>query len=85
MDHSDHTQGETQLSSDNLSEPESFDLLKHLKKPPIEASYNVIQSQDDEIASYLQNNHPVAKGKHIIGYWKVCQFHWQSQRDDLLI
>ncbi|MBW0488816.1 hypothetical protein O181_028531 [Austropuccinia psidii MF-1] len=59
-------------SSDNLSEPDNFDLLKHLKEPPIEASYDVLQSQGDELASYLQNNHPMPKGEHIIDYWK-CQ------------
>ncbi|MBW0551728.1 hypothetical protein O181_091443 [Austropuccinia psidii MF-1] len=32
-------------SSDNLSEQDNFDLLKNLKKPPIEASYDVLQSQ----------------------------------------
>ncbi|MBW0583303.1 hypothetical protein O181_123018 [Austropuccinia psidii MF-1] len=57
-------------SSDNLSEPDNFDLLKHLKERPIEASYDVLQSQGDELVSYLQNNHPMAKGKHIIDYWK---------------
>ncbi|MBW0548631.1 hypothetical protein O181_088346 [Austropuccinia psidii MF-1] len=59
-------------SSENLSEPDNFDLLKHLKEPPIEASYDVLQSQGNELASYLQNNHLMAKGKHIIDYWK-CQ------------
>ncbi|MBW0475835.1 hypothetical protein O181_015550 [Austropuccinia psidii MF-1] len=59
-------------SSDNLSEPDNFDLLKHLKKLPIEASYDVLQSQGNELESYLQNNHPMAKGKHIMDYWK-CQ------------
>ncbi|MBW0556432.1 hypothetical protein O181_096147 [Austropuccinia psidii MF-1] len=58
-------------SSDNLSEPDNFDLLKHLKEPPIEASYDVLQSQGNKLASYLQNNHPMSKGKHIIKYWKV--------------
>ncbi|MBW0571471.1 hypothetical protein O181_111186 [Austropuccinia psidii MF-1] len=50
-------------SSNNLSEPDNFDLLKHLKEPLIEASYDVLQS-------YLQNDHPMAKGEHIINYWK---------------
>ncbi|MBW0539153.1 hypothetical protein O181_078868 [Austropuccinia psidii MF-1] len=58
-------------SSDNLSEPDNFNLLKHLKQPPIKASYDVLHSQDDELLSYLQNEHPMAKGKHIINYWKV--------------
>ncbi|MBW0481690.1 hypothetical protein O181_021405 [Austropuccinia psidii MF-1] len=58
-------------SSDNLSEPDNLDLLKHLKEPPIKASYDCLQSQGNELASYLQNNHPMAKGKHIIDYWKV--------------
>ncbi|MBW0496623.1 hypothetical protein O181_036338 [Austropuccinia psidii MF-1] len=58
-------------SSDNLSEPDNFYLLKHLKEPPIEASYDVLQSQGNELASYLQNNHPIAKGKHIIDFWKL--------------
>ncbi|MBW0488843.1 hypothetical protein O181_028558 [Austropuccinia psidii MF-1] len=39
-------------SSDNLSEPDNFNLLKHLKEPPIEASYDVLQSQGDESAAY---------------------------------
>ncbi|MBW0499793.1 hypothetical protein O181_039508 [Austropuccinia psidii MF-1] len=54
------------------SELDNFNLLKHLKEPPIEAPYDVLQSQGNELASYLQNDHPMAKGKHIIDYWK-CQ------------
>ncbi|MBW0475225.1 hypothetical protein O181_014940 [Austropuccinia psidii MF-1] len=57
-------------SSDNLSEPDHFNLLKHLNEPSIEASYDVLQSQGNELASYLQNDHPMAKGKHIMDYWK---------------
>ncbi|MBW0487953.1 hypothetical protein O181_027668 [Austropuccinia psidii MF-1] len=55
-------------SSDNLSELDNLDLLKHLKEPPIGASYDVLQSQGNELASYLQNNHPMGKGEHIIDY-----------------
>ncbi|MBW0582238.1 hypothetical protein O181_121953, partial [Austropuccinia psidii MF-1] len=84
MDPADHGQGDLQLSLDNLSEPDSFNLLKHLKQPPLEASYNVLQSQDDKVPSYLQNNHPVAKGKHIIEYWKVVQLRWKSPQAGLL-
>ncbi|MBW0488759.1 hypothetical protein O181_028474 [Austropuccinia psidii MF-1] len=57
-------------STDNLSEPDNFDLLKHLKEPPIEAYYDFLQSEGNELASYLQINHPMAKGEHIIDYWK---------------
>ncbi|MBW0538607.1 hypothetical protein O181_078322 [Austropuccinia psidii MF-1] len=39
--------GEQESSADNLSEPETFDLLKHLKQPPIEATYDVLHLQDD--------------------------------------
>ncbi|MBW0542288.1 hypothetical protein O181_082003 [Austropuccinia psidii MF-1] len=62
--------GDQQSSSDNLSEPESFDLLKHLKQPPIEKMYDVLHSHDDEVILYLQNTHPMTKGKHMMDFWK---------------
>ncbi|MBW0500531.1 hypothetical protein O181_040246 [Austropuccinia psidii MF-1] len=62
--------GDQQSSSDNLSEPETFDLLKHLKQPPIETMYDVLHLHDDEVTSYLQNTHPMTKGKHILDFWK---------------
>ncbi|MBW0534887.1 hypothetical protein O181_074602 [Austropuccinia psidii MF-1] len=62
--------GDRESSADNLSKPETFDLLKHLKQPPIEATYDVLHSQDDEVTSYLQDTHPMTKGEHILDYWK---------------
>ncbi|MBW0579226.1 hypothetical protein O181_118941 [Austropuccinia psidii MF-1] len=64
--------GDQESSADNLSKQETFDLLKHLKQAPIEATYDVLHLQDDEVTSYLQNIHPMTKGEHILDYWK-CQ------------
>ncbi|MBW0506781.1 hypothetical protein O181_046496 [Austropuccinia psidii MF-1] len=62
--------GDLKSSSDNLSNPETFDLLKHLKQPPIKVTYDALHSQDDEVTSYLQNTHTMTKGEHILDYWK---------------
>ncbi|MBW0555839.1 hypothetical protein O181_095554 [Austropuccinia psidii MF-1] len=69
--------GYRKSSSDNLREPETFDLLKHLKQPLIEAMYDVLHSHNDEVTSYLQNTHPMTKGEHILDYWK-CQIISQN-------
>ncbi|MBW0509736.1 hypothetical protein O181_049451 [Austropuccinia psidii MF-1] len=68
--------GDQQSSSDNLSEPETFNLLKHLKQPPMKTMYDVLHSQDDEVTPYLQNTHPMTKGKHILDYWKHQIMSW---------
>ncbi|MBW0538389.1 hypothetical protein O181_078104 [Austropuccinia psidii MF-1] len=70
--------GDQKSLTDNLSKPETFDLLKHLKQPPIKATYDVLHSQDDEVTSYLQNTHPMTKGEHILDYWKVSLAAFQS-------
>ncbi|MBW0503174.1 hypothetical protein O181_042889 [Austropuccinia psidii MF-1] len=80
-----HKRGESQSSADNLSKPESFNLLKHLKQLPIEATYDVLHSYDDEVASYLQNTHPMTKGEHIVDYWKVSAAPFQSFGSFLLL
>ncbi|MBW0556133.1 hypothetical protein O181_095848 [Austropuccinia psidii MF-1] len=67
----DQAQLELQCGSpQELSETENTDLLQHLKHPPIEASYELLRSQGDELLCYLQNLHPMTKGELIINFWK---------------
>ncbi|MBW0466311.1 hypothetical protein O181_006026 [Austropuccinia psidii MF-1] len=78
--------GDQRSSSDNLSEPETFDLLKHLKQPPIKTMYDVLHLQDDAVTSYLQNTHPMTKGEHILDYWKSSapdKVSIKPQRNDI--
>ncbi|MBW0491232.1 hypothetical protein O181_030947 [Austropuccinia psidii MF-1] len=76
---SDQAQLELQCGCpQELSETENTDLLRHLKHPPIEASYELPRSQGDKLLCYLQNLHPMTKGEPIINYWKhqiiTCNF-----------
>ncbi|MBW0464474.1 hypothetical protein O181_004189 [Austropuccinia psidii MF-1] len=54
------------------SDPEFYDLLSHLGKAPIELGSANPNSFKDKVVAYLQNLHPMSKGKHILDYWK-CQ------------
>ncbi|MBW0490179.1 hypothetical protein O181_029894 [Austropuccinia psidii MF-1] len=54
------------------SDPEFYDLLSHLGQTPIELGSVNPNSCKDEVVAYLQNLHPMSKGKHILDYWK-CQ------------
>ncbi|MBW0589100.1 hypothetical protein O181_128815 [Austropuccinia psidii MF-1] len=53
----DHANRRTRLPQD-MSESEQLDLLFHLNKPPIEASYEVPNSQGDELRQIITGNFP---------------------------
>ncbi|MBW0590050.1 hypothetical protein O181_129765, partial [Austropuccinia psidii MF-1] len=59
-----------QPPSNDASDQESIDLLKHFNQTPLVASYNVNNPQGDEVILYIQNLHPITKGEHILDYWK---------------
>ncbi|MBW0521998.1 hypothetical protein O181_061713 [Austropuccinia psidii MF-1] len=59
-----------QSESDQFSEPDYYDLMRHLGQPPIETNVATGQCHKDEVLAYLQNLHPMSEGKHIINYWK---------------
>ncbi|MBW0557291.1 hypothetical protein O181_097006 [Austropuccinia psidii MF-1] len=52
------------------SDPEFYDLLSHLGQAPIELGSANPNSCKDKVVAYLQNLHPMSKGKHILDYWK---------------
>ncbi|MBW0531388.1 hypothetical protein O181_071103 [Austropuccinia psidii MF-1] len=62
-------------SPQDMSKSEHSDLLCHLNKPPIEASYKVPNSQGDELVCSLQNLHPMTKGEPINSYYT----YWKRQ------
>ncbi|MBW0539145.1 hypothetical protein O181_078860 [Austropuccinia psidii MF-1] len=52
------------------SDPEFYDLLSHLGQTAIELGSANPNYCKDEVVAYLQNLHPMSKGKHILDYWK---------------
>ncbi|MBW0585395.1 hypothetical protein O181_125110, partial [Austropuccinia psidii MF-1] len=68
--HSEDQCNDSNLPSDERSNTESFDLLKHLQHIPIEANYNTINSPFDELGSYIQNLNPMVRGEQVVDYWK---------------
>ncbi|MBW0481115.1 hypothetical protein O181_020830 [Austropuccinia psidii MF-1] len=51
-----------QSDSNELSESDHYDLMRHLGKPPIETNVAAGQSHKDKVLAYLQNFHPMFKG-----------------------
>ncbi|MBW0561879.1 hypothetical protein O181_101594 [Austropuccinia psidii MF-1] len=51
-----------QSGSNQFSEPDHYNLMRHLGQNPIETNVATPQSHKDEVLSYLQNLHQMSKG-----------------------